>query len=472
MLVRTRHHGRRRRQHVVLRAGHRHQQPAVPGPARDADQPVAEPAELLRHVVRGPQRRGRRGPDEAEEPESDPGPDPRRPSEARPPAERRGHGDLELARGLRPGRRPQPLVNSIDVAACRLGHTRRRATVTTSPSQIVFTFNQPVNFSTLERRQPGVHRPPGRSPGTPGRHPDRARQPDLPRPRSPSRSRSRPTPNRTGNGTFTYTLNGPIPSTDGKQLQSFTRLFTLNDTTAPRSLNTTVNGRRLTVRFNKPRRPRSRSTDHGLRQTRTDAAAVRPPEPGHDPGLKDRPTTPTPNGDARLHGLPQSQLPDGRYYLVVKAGNQIGTAGRTDLRPGRDRPGRQQARRRRSTASSPPAMNPPTRPTTPARSDNEDFVQLPRARRRPPPGDHVADARSQYDTGILGDENTRTSIPVFVGQVSPSFPGTSRGVTILAQFNSLHGGSPERPRLDRGSAAVPTFASRPTPTAPSSSPPP
>ena len=40
--------------------------PPLPGPAGDADEPVAEPAQLLRHVVGGPQRRGRGGPHDAE----------------------------------------------------------------------------------------------------------------------------------------------------------------------------------------------------------------------------------------------------------------------------------------------------------------------------------------------------------------------------------------------------------------------
>ncbi len=45
------------------------------------------------------------------------------------------------------------------------------------------------------------------------------------------------------------------------------------------------------------------------------------------------------------------------------------------------------------------------------------------------------------DSGIKGDNNTDITTPVFNGQVSASFPGSLAGLTVLAEFNSLHGGT-------------------------------
>src|SRR5262249_52408532 len=42
---------------------------------------------------------------------------------------------------------------------------------------------------------------------------------------------------------------------------------------------------------------------------------------------------------------------------------------------------------------------------------------------------------------IQGDENTRSTTPLFDGQVAAGFPGTLANLTVLAQFNSLHGGN-------------------------------
>ena len=52
-----------------------------------------------------------------------------------------------------------------------------------------------------------------------------------------------------------------------------------------------------------------------------------------------------------------------------------------------------------------------------------------------------ADWRPAIDTGIGGDENTNFNQPLFVGQVTSNFPGTLAGLTVLAEFNSLHGGN-------------------------------
>src|SRR5207245_1492966 len=44
-------------------------------------------------------------------------------------------------------------------------------------------------------------------------------------------------------------------------------------------------------------------------------------------------------------------------------------------------------------------------------------------------------------TGVKGDNNTNVNAPTFVGQVYNGFPGTVSGLTVLAEFNSLHGGT-------------------------------
>ena len=45
---------------------------------------------------------------------------------------------------------------------------------------------------------------------------------------------------------------------------------------------------------------------------------------------------------------------------------------------------------------------------------------------------------AQTDTGIPGDQNTRMTQPVFIGQVFSSFPGTVANLQVLVEFNGLH----------------------------------
>ena len=47
----------------------------------------------------------------------------------------------------------------------------------------------------------------------------------------------------------------------------------------------------------------------------------------------------------------------------------------------------------------------------------------------------------QTDSGIAGDQNTKSTTPTFVGQVYNAFPGTVAGLQVYIQFNGLHQGS-------------------------------
>ena len=42
------------------------------------------------------------------------------------------------------------------------------------------------------------------------------------------------------------------------------------------------------------------------------------------------------------------------------------------------------------------------------------------------------------DTGIAGDQNTKDTQPVFIGQVFNRFPGTVANLQVYIQFNGLH----------------------------------
>jgi hypothetical protein len=45
------------------------------------------------------------------------------------------------------------------------------------------------------------------------------------------------------------------------------------------------------------------------------------------------------------------------------------------------------------------------------------------------------------DTEILNDESTLVPNPQFVAQVAANYPGSVSGLTVLAEFSSLHGGT-------------------------------
>ena len=246
----------------VRRAADRHVQSAVPRPAGDVDQPLAGPPQLLRHLVGRAQRR-RRG--RAQMKQQSP-----------------NLTNEQIRTGLEAGTTPvngappgtwdrqggYGLVNAVNALAAvnvlKVSTTTPAAgaPLTQTPSQIVVTFNRPVDINTITPADLAFVKVPSTLTnmkiGTPfgvdnARFPTQVAFPFV----------FTVAPGKLGNGSFTYRIENPasepvITSEDGKPLaQTFNSSFQLNDTTDPRVINTTLNGRVITVQFSEAMSPAS-----------------------------------------------------------------------------------------------------------------------------------------------------------------------------------------------------------------------
>ena len=249
-------------------------------------------------------------------------------------------------------------------------------------------------------------------------------------------------PNQLGNGKFNYAIKSPAggptilsyegPGNAGKPLQEYDASFTLNDVTAPRVQNTTLNNRVVTVQFDKAMSPASINANTVYVQ-RVDSNGV-VTNLNNSPQFKLSYDTTTNTATLDYTGLNQVQLGNGTYILVVKAGTLLpnGTfdVGVTDI------VGNKLNGHFNGVFPSGDA-NPPAGLPLPFSNFVESFgfitVQAPIIT--------SFDLLPSSDTGIKGDSNTNISAPIFVGQIATSFPGTVSGLTVLAEFNSLHGGN-------------------------------
>ncbi len=289
--------------------------------------------------------------------------------------------------------------------------------VTVTPTGIFFTLSQPINLSTVTAADLTFLSSsiPGDSFAVTG---------------SPFQSPTDPTiigfpisfthaPGATINATYNFSLSGAILSTTGKQLVPYAGSFGINDVTAPRITTATYQGRFVQVVFNKEIDP-STLTPQSFFLIRAGTSGVLG-NPSNiaintDPRIKVTydPTTRTATLD--LSQIPQTELPSDHYAIVVLdtvsdvAGNKLdgefsgffpsgnGTAGGVFI-------------------------------------DDIGVHQI------AAPTILTLSLSPASDTGIAGDKDTDQSQPTFVGQVSAQFPAASNGLTVVAEFNSLHDGT-------------------------------
>ena len=222
------------------------------------------------------------------------------------------------------------------------------------------------------------------------------------------------------NGGFFYTIAaGSILAADAKPLVAYSGAFGVSDTTAPRVVNTNYVGRTLAVTFSEPLNPASVNKGN-VYLIRTGAS-----------GVFGNPTNVAINQDPRIllgydpasntviidySQIDQSQLPTDNYAIVVldSVTDALGNP-----------------------------LDGEFNGVFPSGNGVEGgiFTQfLGRLQLQAPQILSLALA-PQSDTGIGGDQNTNQTLPFFLGQVSSVFPGAVAGLTVVAQFTGLRGGT-------------------------------
>lgn len=298
--------------------------------------------------------------------------------------------------------------------------------INTAPTQIVVTFNSAVNINTVSAANlVFTNLPPGVSAsavGTPIPL-DNAQTPTMVA--FPITINS---PNGVlANGNYTYRVQGGIVSAKGQQLVTSDPIgFSLNDTVAPRIVNTTVNGRIMTVRFSEAVRPSTiNPTNLILVRAGSDGSFGKPSNVNlsNDPRLKITYDPATFTARLDFSALDQSQFPTDQYALVVLAGDN-GSTGVMDL-AGNFLDGE-------FNGVFPSGNGTP--------SGNEKFTQYFGTQYLTAPVVTSFQITDASDSGAKNDGSTNVSQPVFIGQVRASFPGSVSNVQVLVQFNGLHNG--------------------------------
>ena len=316
------------------------------------------------------------------------------------------------------------------------------STVTSAPSQIVVTFSKAVKFSTISAANlvfTGL--PAGVQSVTVGT-PTAVDNPTNPTQVAFPITLNLKT-NQSGNGNFTYKIQGNVISADGKPLQAATESFTLKDTIMPKVVNTTNAGRVFTVQF-------SEAMNQATINAQTLYLAYFNPStqswvnPNNDPRFKISYNAATLTATLDYTNLNQTQLPSGRYALVVKAGNEILDAnGKPVLGPNGQptfEPGVTDAAGNRLDGKFSGVF--PSGDGNPGGiTEDENFIQNFPNVTLTAPMVTTLNLTPASDTGIAGDNNTSLNQPSFIGQVAASFPGTVSGLTVLIQFSGYHGGN-------------------------------
>ena len=308
------------------------------------------------------------------------------------------------------------------------------STVGTAPAQVVVTFSQAVNFSTVSAADLIFTTLPAGvasvTVGTPIAV-DNATQPtEVAFPVTYNLK-----PGQTANGLYDFTVDGSITSVNGKTLTPYTTgSFSVLDVTPPHVIGTTINGRVISVQFDKPLAPTL--SPQTIFVALTNAQGVVEQNLDLDPGFKMSYNAVTNTVVLDYSGLNQSELPTGYYKLVALSTETLanGTVqqGITD------------------TSGIPldgtfygvfpsgynPSISGPVGPFTDFNFD--DFLGLETVQA---PVISSVKLTPATDSGIQGDENTNDNSPQFIGQVTNTFPGTISGVTIEGEFNGLHGGN-------------------------------
>jgi hypothetical protein len=313
---------------------------------------------------------------------------------------------------------------AIDVLRVVTASPANGSTVTTAPNQIVITFNKPVDINTVSKANLAFQSVPSSLANLLLGNPVGVDDPRFPTTVAFPFSFT-VKPGQLGNGAFTYKIQGNITSKDGKVLQPSTVTFNINDTVAPKVANATVNGRIVTVQFNEAMSPTT------INATTLFVARLNPNGQvafnlNTDPRFKISYNPATFTATLDYSGLDQSQLPTGTYVLVVLSGIAI---------PGGFQPGVTDVVGNKLNGAF-SGVFPSGNGVVPT-----DFVENFGTLTLAAPVITSFTLAPGFDSGIKGDENTNFNMPTFVGQVTANFPGSVAGLTVLAEFNSLHGGN-------------------------------
>ncbi|MFI5457180.1 MAG: Ig-like domain-containing protein [Isosphaerales bacterium] len=333
-------------------------------------------------------------------------------------------------------------INAVDVLRVSSTNPANGAIVTVAPSTITVTFNKAVNFSTVSAADLTFTAEPigvTVNVGTPIA---------VDNPTDPTIiqwpfSFTRPV-GVLANGTYTFsiqsTANNPVVSEDGKDLvPSGPISFKLADVTAPVITKTSVSGRAVSVTFSKAIDPAT-ATLANILVIRQGSATSWPPNSTNlasfingsnggvnlnsDPRSTISYNPQTNTATLSYNGLPQTELPADNYAIVVLSKNGT-SSGVTDL-VGNSLDGN-------FTGSFPSGAD----------GLPENFIQNLglQALSAPIITTFEMEPTPANDTGIVGDQNTNISQPVFIGQVYAPFPGTVAGLQVYVEFSGLHNGN-------------------------------
>ena len=333
-------------------------------------------------------------------------------------------------------------LNSVDVLRVSSVTPANGSTVTTSPTSIVVTFSKPIKFSTISAANLVFSGLPAGiqsvNVGAPVA---------LDNPTNPTQVAFPISlilkPNISGNGVFTYKIQGGVVAADGKPLQAATESFTLNDTIMPKVVNTTNTGRVFTVQFSEAM-AQSTINAQTLQLAYTDPNTQALVILNNDPRFKISYNASTFTATLDYSNLNQTQLPTGRYVLIVRAGNELLDSNGNPILDANGNPtfdvGVTDAAGNRLDGKFSGVF--PSGDGNPGGvKEDENFYQVYPNLVLSAPIVTTLNLAPSSDTGIPGDNNTAINQPTFIGQVASSFPGTVAGLTVLIQFNGYHGGN-------------------------------
>ena len=293
------------------------------------------------------------------------------------------------------------------------------ATITSVPTFLTVTFNQPVNIATLSAANLLVI-------GANGSTVTVGAPIGVDSPTDPSvvvfPISIIAAPGRNANGIYKDAIIGPgITSESGVKLTSpIADQFNLQDTNGPRVASTKYLGRVVTIQFNQALNPATVNAsnifvfrDGGVNNPILGAGSIAVSElPGAT--FSYNPATFTATID--MTGVPQSSLPTDHYGIFVS--NLV-----TDV------------------------LNNPLNGafsglfpsgTTPEAAGGSFFFQDLGVINLKAPIITTLTLAPGSDSGIVGDNNTKVTTPSVVGQVTASFPGAIAGLLVYAEFNGIN----------------------------------
>ena len=228
-------------------------------------------------------------------------------------------------------------------------------------------------------------------------------------------------PGARASGAYAYTIrDGSIRATDGKPLVGFDGSFGVFDTVAPKVVNTSVLGRIVNITFSEDINPAT-ITKNSVYLIRTGGPTVPFGSPqnvviNQDPRLLVGYDAASRTAVLDFSALDQSQLPSDHYAIVVLdsvtdvLGNRLDGEFNGIFPSGND-------------------------------IEGGNFTQDLGVRGLTAPQLLSLQLDPTSDSGIAGDQNTNTVRPLFTGQVSAQFPAAANGLTVVAQFSGVRGGT-------------------------------